>query len=150
ADRAPSNDLPDRNDNKYADDFLAGLQGPHLSSPAAMPNRASAVLPGHDEQHRGPLIVETDDLAGLDLQRTPVSGTCINGSQPVQRCIIVISVERVAPLGVAGLVACEEIARGLQRAPDPRDNIGKFYPRHMKQAGIGPDRVIRIDRVEVM
>jgi hypothetical protein len=30
ADRAPSNDLRNRENKHYADDFLAGLQEPHL------------------------------------------------------------------------------------------------------------------------
>jgi hypothetical protein len=96
------------------------------------------------------LIVETYHLAGIDLQRTPVSGTCIIGSQPVRRRIIVISVERVAPLGVAGLVACEEVAVVFERAPDQSQNIGELVPGHVQQAGIGPDSVIGLDRIEVM
>src|SRR5690349_19825714 len=118
--------------------------------PTAIPNWASATLPGQDEQHIGPLIVETYHLAGLDLQRTPVSGACISGSEPVRRWIIIISVERVAPLGVAGLVACEKMSAALQRAPDQSQNIGKRVPRNVQQAGIGPDGVIGLDRIEVV
>ena len=98
----------------------------------------------------GPLIVETYHLAGLDLQRTPVSRTCIIGSQPFRRRIIVIPVERIAPLGVAGLVGGEEVPAAFQRAPDRCQNIGEFVPRNMQQAGIGPDRVIALDLVEVV
>ena len=139
ADRAPSNDLPDRNDNKYADDFLAGLQGPHLSSPAAMPNRASAALPGHDEQHRGHLVVETYDFAALDRQRTPFSRLGIGRAQPVRRRIIVIAIERVAAVAVACPCSWRRNARRLsaraRSAPEHRQArpaahaAGRRWPR---------------------
>src|SRR6478609_7129643 len=64
---------------------------------------ASNVLPGHDEQHRGHLIIEAHDVAGLDLQRSPVARTRILFAQPVRRRIIVVAIKRVASFGVAGL-----------------------------------------------
>src|SRR6478609_7001415 len=82
--------------------LLPGFNDRVLSSQAGS-DPASDVLPGHDEQHRGPFIVEAHDVAGLDLQRSPVAGTRILFTQPVRRRVIVVAVERVASLGLAGL-----------------------------------------------
>src|SRR3984957_1122196 len=62
----------------------------------------------------------------------------------------VIAIERIAAVGVAGLVAGVEIAGGSERAADQRQNLLKLLPGNVKQAGIGPDAVIGFDLVEVV
>ena len=113
-------------------------------------SRSSAAFPGNDEQHRRHLVVEAFDFAAIDRQRIPVPRIGVGRAQPVLRGIVVIAIERVAAVAIAFLVTCEEIALRLQRAPDPRENIRKLKPWHMKQAGVGPDAVIGLDLVEVM
>src|ERR1700722_8928016 len=72
------------------------------------------------------------------------------GAQPVRRRIVVIAIERIAAVGVAGLVAGVEIAGRSERAADQRQNLLKLLPGNVKQAGIGPNAVIGFDLVEVM
>src|SRR6478672_10818751 len=76
--------------------FLLGSKNRLLSPSPLMPDRPSEAPSGQDEQHHGRFIVETFDLAALDVQRAPLAGACISGSQPIGRRIIVITIERVA------------------------------------------------------
>ena len=107
-----------------------------------MPGRASAAFLGNDKQHRRHLVVESFDFTAVDRQRAPFTRLRIGGTQPVLLWIVVIAIERIAAVAIAFLVTGVEDALGLQREPDPRENIRKLRPRHVQQAGIGPNSII--------
>src|SRR5258706_254648 len=104
----------------------------------------------NDKQHRSLFGVKTPDFAALDLQRTPLPCLRVSGAQPVRRRIVIVAIERVASIGVACLVAGVEISGRSERTPDQRQNVGKLIAGNVQQAGIGPDRVVRLDCIDIL
>ena len=75
ADRAPSDDLPDRDDNKYADQFHVGLSGFKdrvLSSPAAMRIR------------RQTLFLAMTNSIGAHLLSKPITSPALDSQAKLQ------------------------------------------------------------------
>src|SRR5712672_864307 len=86
----------------------------------------------------------------LSKPLTSPAGAGVSRAQPVRRGIIVVAIERIAPVFLARLEAGVEMAARLQRTPYQRQHLRQLGPRDVKQAGVGPDAVIGFDHVEVV